>query len=1002
MSQRIVRPRAQRLAVALCAFALLLVNDALGQQQPAKRPLRHSDYDTWRSIQSPLLSRDGKFLAYALTPQDGDGEVVVRNLVNGAEWRFPRGSRPLAPSLLQKSSLAKSAPTASPVGRLAFTADGRFLVFPITPSVAESKKAKGVGKAAEPARNALGLVDLKTGTLTRIPRVKTFQLPEEGTDVLVYHRESAADAERPVPLRGGGQKKKGAPKATPGDLVLRNLADHSERVFADVLEFTLSKDGRTLVFTVSSKEEAKNGVFAIASGSTGPPLALMAGGGKYAKLTWDEKQTQLAFVGTQGDAAADRAFRLYRWDRNAAAVAAARDSQDVVRILLAGPPPVIGAALSKWAEPRLRALKSVHIVELAAAGTPGLRPGVAVSDHAALTFSPDGGRVFFGVALPEEKEKAMGDEPDKAVVELWHWKDDFIQPMQKVKAQKDGKRSFRAVAHLKERKVVQLADTSMAEVSVSGNGGWALGTDDRPYRVMVGYGPNYADHFLVSLADGTRKPVLSKTEGALTLSPGGRHALIFDGKHWKSLSVPEGKVTNLTAKLGVRFASEDYDAPGTAPPYGLVGWSTDDRHVLLYDRFDVWQVAADGSGARNLTDGLGRREQLQLRHVRLDPRAKTIDTSKPLLLRAENLRTRATGFYGLRPGSPPERLLMAARNFGPPLKAKNADVLALTVSTFYEFPDLHITTSDFKGLTRVSDANPQKAGLLWGKAELVNFRSLDGAALHGVLIKPENFDPKKKYPLLVYIYERLSQSMHHFVDPRPGTSINLSYYASNGYLVFLPDIAYKVGYPGQSALKCVLPGVQAVVDRGFVDEKAIGIQGHSWGGYQIAYMVTQTNRFKAVAAGAPVANMTSAYSGIRWGSGLPRQFQYERTQSRIGGSLWQYPLRFVENSPVFMADRVRTPVLMLHNDQDDAVPWQQGIEFFLALRRLGKEAYLFNYPGELHGLRKRVNQKDYTVRLQEFFDHHLRGASRPAWMTSGIPYRPRLKDKTGTAALDEP
>jgi dipeptidyl aminopeptidase/acylaminoacyl peptidase len=273
-------------------------------------------------------------------------------------------------------------------------------------------------------------------------------------------------------------------------------------------------------------------------------------------------------------------------------------------------------------------------------------------------------------------------------------------------------------------------------------------------------------------------------------------------------------------------------------------------------------------------------------------------------------------------------------------------------------------------------------------------------ALQGVLIKPENFDPKKKYPMLVYIYERLSQSLHNFVDPRPGTSINLSYYASNGYLVFLPDIAYKVGYPGQSALKCVLPGVQAIVDRGFVDEKAIGIQGHSWGGYQIAYMVTQTDRFKAVAAGAPVANMTSAYSGIRWGSGLPRQFQYERTQSRIGGSLWQYPLRFVENSPVFMADRVQTPVLMLHNDQDDAVPWQQGIEFFLALRRLDKEAYLFNYVGEPHGLRKRANQKDYTVRMQEFFDHHLRGAPRPAWMATGIPYRPRPKDKAGVAQAE--
>jgi dipeptidyl aminopeptidase/acylaminoacyl peptidase len=243
--------------------------------------------------------------------------------------------------------------------------------------------------------------------------------------------------------------------------------------------------------------------------------------------------------------------------------------------------------------------------------------------------------------------------------------------------------------------------------------------------------------------------------------------------------------------------------------------------------------------------------------------------------------------------------------------------------------------------------------------------------------------------MMVYIYERLSQNLHRFVVPSAGTSINPTYYASNGYLVFMPDIVYTVGAPGQSAMKCVLPGVQAVVDCGCVDENAIGIQGHSWGGYQIAYMVTQTTRFKAAAPGALVSNMVSAYDGIRWGTGMPRQFQYERTQSRIGATLWQAPQKFIENSPIFMADRVQTPLLMLHNDQDDAVPWYQGIEYYLALRRLGKECYLFNYNGEAHGLKKKVNQKDYTVRLQQFFDHHLKGAPMPEWMEKGIPARPR-------------
>jgi len=365
-----------------------------------------------------------------------------------------------------------------------------------------------------------------------------------------------------------------------------------------------------------------------------------------------------------------------------------------------------------------------------------------------------------------------------------------------------------------------------------------------------------------------------------------------------------------------------------------------------------------------------------------------------MLLHADNEETRDSGFYRDKvDGGLPEKLVMAAKDFNNPTKAKDANVLMLTASRFDEFPDVWVTGPNFKDLKKVSNGDAQRAQFRWGIAELLSFKNVDGVPLKGILLKPEDFDPKRKYPMIVYIYEKLSQGLHSFRNPGPGTSINPTLYVSNGYLIFLPDIVYSIGYPGQSALKCVLPGIQAVVDKGFVDENAIGIQGHSWGGYQIAYMVTQTNRFKAAAPGALVSNMTSAYSGIRWGTGLPRQFQYEHSQSRIGGSLWEYPLRYLENSPVFRADRVQTPLLMIHNDEDDAVPWYQGIEYYLALRRLGKEVYMFSYNGEKHGLRKRINQKDYTRRLQEFFDHFLKGAPAPEWMEKGIPYLQREKEK---------
>ena len=326
---------------------------------------------------------------------------------------------------------------------------------------------------------------------------------------------------------------------------------------------------------------------------------------------------------------------------------------------------------------------------------------------------------------------------------------------------------------------------------------------------------------------------------------------------------------------------------------------------------------------------------------------------------------------------------MTEKSIGNPTKARAADMVMYTQSTFAEYPDIWVSGMDFMG-KKISNLGAQTDDFLWGEAELRNFRSSDGVPLKGILIKPENFDPDRKYPLMVYIYETLHQGLHSFRHPAPGTSVNASYYVSNDYVMWMPDIEYGTGYPGKDALKCVLPGINMLVTEGFIDEDRIGIQGHSWGGYQISYMVTQTNIFAAAEAGAPVSNMTSAYGGIRWASGMVRQFQYEQTQSRLGDSLWEVPLRYVENSPIFWADKIETPLLILHNDEDGAVPWYQGIEFIMALRRLEKPSWMFNYNGEAHGLRQRVNQKDFTVRMQEFFDYYLKDQTPPLWMVEGI------------------
>jgi dipeptidyl aminopeptidase/acylaminoacyl peptidase len=955
-SRTALRVSAGLLAAALLVFA-----------QSAKRPLNHRDYDGWRAIVGQKLSPDGKWLAYGLFPQEADGEVVIRNLVTGKEQREPAGARPQP---VPATGAEEGPPPEARGAVITFSADSRTVVFSTFPPKADTDKAKKEKKtAAQMPKDAMVIVDLASGKATRVERVKRFQMPEKASGWLAYWKEA------PEPPAGQGR---GGAAANPGDsdqqggrggrggagagsgprpefgsdLILRNLADASERTFADVAEFSFAEDGKQLVYAVSARDTAKNGIFAAAPGA-GDPAALLAGKGKYQKLTWDENQTQMVFLSDRDDAASKPPKqKLYRWDR-------------------------LGAA-----------------VELVSAATPGFRAGFVISDKGTLSFSKDGSRVFFGVAPPAEQKKEEADAAadDKAVVDLWSYTDDYIQPIQKVRAARDRDRTFTAAYLIPEKKVVQLADASLAEVTPSENSRWILGRDDRAYRKAFDYDEHYSDAYVIDSTTGARTLVSKKHTGNASWSPNGKYLLFFDGKDWSTVSVPDGKSVNLTSKLPVKFFDEEDDHPSDAAPYGTGGWTKDGRSVLLWDRYDVWRVAPDGSGAKNITAGYGRQHDLRLRNIPLveDPHDRWIDPSKPLLLRSDSLRTWDSGFFsGTLEGAEPKPLVTAAKYFTAPVKAKDADVFVLTGQSFNEFPDLLVTDGAFKELRKVSDANPQKKQLLWGTAELIPFRNADGVALQAALYKPENFDPHKKYPMMVYLYEKLTQNVNRFVNPAPGTNINISFYVSNGYLVLTPDIVYNVGYPGQSALKCVLPAVQAAVDKGFVDEKAIGIQGHSWGGYQIAYMVTQTNRFKAAAAGAPVVNMIAAYDGIRWGTGIPRQFQYERTQSRIGGSVWQYPTRFIENSPIFWMDRVQTPVMILQNDADDAVPWYQGIEFFLALRRLGKQTWLFNYNGQPHGLRNRPDQKDYTIRLQQYFDHFLKGAPAPAWMEKGVPYLER-------------
>ncbi len=953
--------------------------------QAAKRPLSPNDFDSWRSLQGTQISRDGKFVAYVMQPQDGDGEFFVRSTTGDTEWRAPRGYRPPTPPPDPSDPAATMAFQA--LGRLLrpnFSADSRYVFFNIEPPKADILKARRDKKRPEDfPKTALGIMDVTTGKVTRVEDVKSYQVPEDGSGFVAILKEQSREDRRPDTASAGAvpaNPNAGAnantkanvavatpPTPTPAGaaarrkeygttLLLRDLSTGKDRTFTDVLAYTFAKDGKTLIFAVSARNHAKNGVFAVSPQTDSPPAALLAGPGKYTKFSWDEDQKQVAFISDKDDAAAKQPrFKVYHWTRGSA--------------------------------------KADEAVSLK---TIGFRPEYVVSEKGSLSFSFDGSRLFISSAPKPDPEpdpiNAVPDE-EKVTVDLWHWKDDYVQPQQKVRLNADRDRSYRAVWHIADKKFVQLADATLETVNPSSNGLWAIGSDDREYRIRGNYDPGFSDNYLINTADGSRRLLRKGTQWGLSWSPNGRYAVFFDGKDWNSVSIPDAKVTNLTAKLKTKFVREDHDSPSAAPSYGTAAWTKDDKDILIYDRFDIWQIAADGSGGKMLTGGIGRRDKTQLRYVRTNPDERFIEPGQTMLLRAESEETRDSGFYRVKLEGAPERLMLDAKNYGNPLKAKDADRFVFTASRFDTFPDLWTTASDFATPKRLSNGDAQTAPFKWGTSELIKYKSEDGIPLQGVLIKPADFDSKKKYPMIVYLYEKLSDTVHDFRNPGPGQNVNPAVYASNDYVIFLPDIVYKTGYPGRSAMRSIMPGVDSIVKMGVVDEKAIGIQGHSWGGYQIAYMVTQTNKFKAAAPGALVANMFSAYNGIRWGTGLPRQFQYERTQSRIGGTPWNATDKFIENSPLFAIEKVQTPILMIHNDNDDAVPWYQGIEFYLSLRRLGKEVYFLNYNGEFHGLRKRQNQKDYARRMKEFFDHHLKGAPAPEWMKSGIPYLEREKEK---------
>jgi dipeptidyl aminopeptidase/acylaminoacyl peptidase len=949
-------------------------------QDGSQRPLTVEDGDTWAAIRGTRMSESLKWLGWQQDPADGgDGTLVVVELDGDGRLELPRGSG------------------------LVFDFDERFAALRIEPSRAEQRawkdreklKEKGGEAAAsvpkEEPQSSLVLIELATGVRVDVPRVRSFRMPEKAGGWIAWHllapekaaesgKQESAEAEAPeaepaTPAEPTQSKAKGPKPRKEKDLgtelVLRSLATGVERRFAFVTQYTFSEDGRFLAFVTKTKDGAGDGVHRLVL-ATGESVCVLGGRGEYLGLQFDERGELLAFVTDRDDQA--------------------REAEDERRFALY----LVGA-------------HATEAQRIAGSESPGLPAGWGVAKGRSPAFSDDGTRLYFGSApLPEVKPDEPAED-ERVVLDVWSWTDDQIQPVQLEQRQRELDRNYLAVAHLAPigARVVQLGSPEVPEVALAEgrHGRWALGTSDRRWRHVRQWDSNVReDVWRIDIRTGDRVQVIDGGVGNAALSPTGRFATYWDGvdrHHWiVDLDAEVPTPQRLTGGIQVPLWNERHDQPSLPPPYGTSGWLQRDAGLLVHDSYDVWLVDPVRMFPPScVTDGAGRREGVRLRRIDLDGEELAVDPNEPLLFSAFHLRDKRAGFWrdDLVRGGEPTQVLMADKRFGTPQKARGGEWLLLTREDYREFPDLWVASAALTDMRRVSNANPQQAGLRWGSSELCEWRSAENELLQGLLYKPDDFDAERRYPLIVYFYERNSDQLHAYHDPAASRStIRYPYYTSNDYVVFVPDITYRVGFPGESCADAVLPGILALTERGFIDPERIGVQGHSWGGYQIAYLVTRTDMFAAAVSGAPVANMTSAYGGVRYGTGLSRQFQYEKTQSRLGGTLWEMPDRYIENSPLFRADRVSTPLLILHNDQDGAVPWTQGIELFAALKRLSKPVWLLNYNGEDHGIAKFAHRRDYARRMSQFFAHYLKGAPPAEWMVRGVP----AVEKGRTLGLD--
>lgn len=916
-------------------FAPLALAGILFAQAPPLPPAP-ADFGQWERLtgagERGGLSPDGRWLAYGVARTNGENDLRVASVADGSSKTIAFGAQP------------------------AFSADSRWVAVSVGYSEAQQDKMR---KDKKPIRRKLALVNLASGDMTTLDGVESFAFSADGRQLLMRHY-----APERAPARGEPDPAAALdPDETPGvTAIVRDLASGRDTTFGNVADAAWQTKGRLLAIAIAADDRAGNGV-QVFDPSAGTLRVLDSASARYLGLTWRKDADDLVVLRSKTDDKRDGAtYAVLAWTGVATPAERKREYDP-------GSDGAMGTAR------RLVAFR---------------RP----------SWSEDGATIFVGVApwsekaAPAKKDKEPGDASgDPPTVDVWHPRDVDVMPKQKVGATRDRQRSLLAawpldkpgvtvLGHDFYEQVVPLKQRNLAYV-VS----WTASALDRSWGR---FGASTIS--LVDVSTGVRTKVVDRADDRFVRpSPEGKYILYYvDGQYW-TVDTARRTVTNITRSIATSFADKESDSTDVQRPwFGVAGWTKGDAEVLLYDKFDVWQVAANGGKSTRITDGSA--EQVEYRYSRIDPDADAIDRTKPIYFEMSGAWTKKSGYARLPPGAgAPEQLVWLDKSVTRLAKAKDADVYEYVVQSAEDSPDAFVGGADLKGAKQVTATNAFQSRYAWSRAELVEFKSEKGQRLQGVLRYPNGYERGKQYPMIVYVYEKRSDSLHNYIAPSEREYYNGSSFTSAGYFFFEPDIVFRPREPGLSVVECVRPAVAAVAQMGVIDPKRVGMIGHSWGGFDTAFMATHTDTFAAAVAGAPITDLVSNYGSHHFSSGIAETDHIETGQQRMVVPVYEDLAAYTRNSAVFGVNTMTTPLLIEVGDADGTVFWHQGVELYNAARRAKKDVVLLVYGGEDHGLRQKANQIDYHHRILDWFGHYLKGDPAPPWIASGVSFLDKEK-----------